>query len=300
MPAPHAPFYPSRGSAPQQVERVDHDQRDQHRNRHVAQDRDGRRHQAQDGQVGAHPAHVNRKERRDEGQRPPAVNRPAHALGRLDVGGDGDGLGLIGQPELVDDALVGLGRGVDRRRHDVPGDAGDPERAGNRDYPRRCRAAQQQEQYDDGRVAKGRQPRAGSRLAVGGADGADRITDGIDREPAGHDDPQRLGRDKRRVDQENGDRHADDGADGGRATRRGRRSPQRVQPLDERGERQQCSDAGCRKLRAAQGRSHCEQRERERHDCQARDGGATSSGSLAWDARHGAATSRCQVTVKNG
>ena len=72
--------------------------------------------QAEHRRVDAHPARVDCEERGDERQRPAAIDRRTRALGGFDLGRDAGCLGLIREPQLADDGLVGFGGGVDRRR----------------------------------------------------------------------------------------------------------------------------------------------------------------------------------------
>ena len=85
IPAPHRPLDPSRRPAPEQVERIDHEQRDEGGDQHVAGDGNGRREQPEQRAIGTHAADVNREERGDERQDPAAIDRRARRLGGLDL-----------------------------------------------------------------------------------------------------------------------------------------------------------------------------------------------------------------------
>ena len=91
-------------------------QRDGDGDEHVAEHGHRRGHQAEEREVGAHAADVDGEERRDEPDDPAAVDRRARFLLGGDLGGERAGLGLVGEAELVEHGLVGLGRGVGRAR----------------------------------------------------------------------------------------------------------------------------------------------------------------------------------------
>ena len=157
--------------------------------------------------------------------------------------------------------------GVDRRRHDVPGNPGDPERAGDRKGPRQRPARGQEEHQRHGRVAS--QQRRPSKRSIStsqtGGRIADRAAHRVEREPPADQEAQRLGRDERGVDQEERDHHADDRADRGMSPGGGRRPPQGVQPLDASRDGEQPADADDGRLRPAEGRREGQQGEAQHH-----------------------------------
>ena len=85
IPAPHRALDPSRRPAPEQVERIDHQQRDEGGHHHVAGDGDRPGRAARAACDRAHAADVNRKERRDKREDPSAIDRRARLLGGLDL-----------------------------------------------------------------------------------------------------------------------------------------------------------------------------------------------------------------------
>ena len=133
LPAPRPPLDPSRRTPPQEVRRVDHEQREQHGDEHVAGNGHSGGDHRQQRQVGAHASQVDREERGDERERPATIDRRACPFGGFDLGGHRRGARIVGQPKLADHGLVGFGARVHRRDDDVPRDAEDPERAGQRD-----------------------------------------------------------------------------------------------------------------------------------------------------------------------
>ena len=101
-----------------------------------------------------------------------------------------------------------------------------------------------EQQQHDGCVAKRREARDRSLRGGRPADDADRVANGVHRRTSRRRANRRgLRRHERRIDQEQRDRHADDRAVVARRRAAGRRSPQGVQHLDDRRERQQPSDA---------------------------------------------------------
>ena len=87
-------------------------------------------------------------------------------------------------------------------------------------------------------------------------------------------DAERLAGDVRRADQEERDHHADHGAAGRLPSRRGRRSPERVQELDRRREREQPADARGGHF-GSEGGEDREDREPERDRAERGDRGAS-------------------------
>ena len=166
---------------------------------------------------------------------------------------------------------------MNRRHQDVPGNPEDSHRAGDRDDPRQRRAAGKHEQHRHGEVAQRSERRDDAFIALddlAGAHGADRIANAVERKPAANQEPQGLGRDEWRVDQEQRDGHADHGADRRSPSAVSRRSPQRVQNFDAGRQGEQSADARRGRLRAAEGREDREQAQPECDDRQARDGDA--------------------------
>ena len=86
-------------------------------------------------QVGAHAAEVDGEERGDERQRPATIDGRARRSAASTSAAIAAAPGWSGQPELVEDGLVGFGGRVHRRDDDVPRDAEDPERAGQSRRP---------------------------------------------------------------------------------------------------------------------------------------------------------------------
>ena len=103
MPAPHSPLDPAGRPSPQQIRRIDDEEREQHRDEHVAGDSHRRREQAEQREIGAHAADVNREQRDDERQRPAAIDRRPRSFGSLDFCGHRRRPRLVCQPELADD-----------------------------------------------------------------------------------------------------------------------------------------------------------------------------------------------------
>ncbi len=210
---------------------------------------------------------MNREERRDERDRPPAIDRGTRLLGGLDLRGDGGGPGFVRQAKLADDRLIRLGGRVDRGGHDVPRDSADSQRACDGNDPRQDPAVREHQPQRHRRVAKRcgrRQPSFRAGLA---AKAAEPVTDGVDREPRGDHVSQRLGRDQGRVDQEERDREADEGADGRLAPGSRGRAAQCVQRLDAGGDRKQPADPGRWRRRA---RERCREREQREAQCESR------------------------------
>ena len=113
MPSPHAPFDPARGGARHSrysgltTSSVTSTAIAMSPSTATAGDTS-----AEDRQVGAHAAHVNREQRGDERERPAAVDRPARACSAASTSAAmATARRFIGQPELLDDGVVGLGRG---------------------------------------------------------------------------------------------------------------------------------------------------------------------------------------------
>ena len=158
VPAPQSTLDPARRSPPRQIGRVDDEQREQHGDQHVAGDGHGRRQHAEQRQIGAHAADVNGEERGDERERPAAIDRGPRSFGGVDLGHEGSRSRLVREPELVDDGFVGLGRRAHVGDHDVPGDAEDPVRTGDRDDPCQVPSARKNDQQHDRRHC--RTPRA--------------------------------------------------------------------------------------------------------------------------------------------
>ena len=226
VPAPQSPLDPARRSSPREIGRVDDEQREQHGDEHVAGDSHGGREHAKQRQVGAHAADVDGEERDDERQRPAAVDRCPRSLGGLDLRHQFSRPRLVREPEFVNDRLGGIGCRAHGCDDDVPGDAEDPERAGDRDDPRQIPSPGEDHEQDDGGIAERRQPRDQTFPPFMGADDIEGVTGGIDRKPAGDHDPQRLRRHERGIDEEERDRHADEGARRSVPARRGGRSSQ--------------------------------------------------------------------------
>jgi hypothetical protein len=219
---------------------------------------------------------VNREECDDEGQRPAAIDWRACLLARRDLGRDSYGFRLIRKPEFGEDALIRFARGVDRGHHDVPGDAENPQRAGNGDDPLQQPATREHDQQGDGGVGERGEDAERSVGLVLTAKSRDRVSHGIQRKPAGHEEGQSPGGDIRRVDEEERHRHADDRADGGLSARGRRRSSQRVQHLDARGERQQSANTSRRKLGPCERRYEGQRAKRQRDHPQAADDGLST------------------------
>ena len=286
MSLPHAPFDPAGRPPPREIQRIDHEQRDHHGQRHVAQDGDPRRQQPQHRQIGPHAADVDRKQREDERDRPAAIRRRASSLGRFDFGGERDGFRFVGESELTHDGVLGIGSGVDPRRGDVPGDAEDSGRPGDRDDPRLGRTAREQQQQRENRVPERGQRGERALGAVGPAERPDQVADGVNGEPPGHDQPQGLRRDKRRVDQEYRDRHADRAADRRPPARGGVRPAHGVQQLETRRNREQRSHAGGGELGPAHRSHEREKTEPQRHDGHAGHPEACSAGDRVEQSGH--------------
>ena len=221
---------------------------------------------------------MDRKQREDERDRPGAVRRRASSLGRFDFVCERDGGRLAAETELTHDGVLGVGGGVNRRGGDVPGDAEDSGRPGNRDDPGLGRTAREQKQQRERRVPERGQGGERALGAVGPAEHPDRVAGGVNREPPGHEHPQGLRRDKRPVDQDDRDRHADRAADRRPPARGGVRETHRVQQLEARRKREQRSDAGGWELGPAHRGREREKTEAQRHDGQAGDPDATPAG----------------------
>ncbi len=261
-PAPQEPFDPARRTAPQQVDRVDHEERDQHRDEHVAGDRDCRREQAEQRQIGAHAADVDGEQRRDERPRPCAIDRRARPFGRVDRRDHRHHFGLCGEAELGDDRFITLRARVDRLDEDAPRDAEDAQRAGDRDGPGQEPSPREQNQQDDNQIADDAQRRRRALPGFAAAHHGHDAADGIDRKPSRDHDPQCLRGQKRRVDQEERDRHADHAAGRAGAARGRRRSPERMEHFHGGRKREQRADPRRRIFGAAERR-----RQREQPEC---------------------------------
>ena len=106
------------------------------------------------------------------------------------------------------------------------------------------------------RRARDRVPERGQRGeralgAVGPAECPDRVADGVNREPASHEQPQAPGRDKWRVDQKDRNRHADHPADRRPPAQGGVRLTHGVEQLEARRKREQPSHTGGGEFRSA-------------------------------------------------
>ena len=179
MPPPQAALDPACRLVPGHIHRVDHEQRDDNRNGHVAQDGDRRREEAEQGPVGVHSSDVNRKERRDKRTGPAEINRGPRSFARFDLRSDRYRRRLVGQTELFDDSLVRLRGRVDGRDHHGPGDAEYSQGPGDCDPPRHDDAADQQQEHRDRGVAERGQRSDRALPRIGGAERRNRIADRI-------------------------------------------------------------------------------------------------------------------------
>ena len=191
---------------------------------------------------------MNRKQRRDECDRPAAIAWRACELGGADVSRHGDSLRFRCESKLVDDALVRIGLGKDRCRSDVPGNAEYSQRARDRDDPGQRGVGREHQQQQDAHIAE-----RGQRLPdlVGAPSrprDTDRVTNRIKRKPCGHHHSKSLGGNERRIDQEERNDQADDRAGRSLVSGGGCRSANGVQRLDSRGNRKQPPDGGWRRL----------------------------------------------------
>ena len=269
IPAPQAALDPSCGYPPAQVHWIDHHERREHGDDHVAEHGHRRRKKTEHRQLDSHPADVNGEEGDNERQRPAAVDCRACPRGRFDLRSHRGRRRLVRQPKLADDGLLGLGCRVDRCHDDVPRDSEDPKRAGDGNDPRQRPVTREHQQQHDGHIAARCERRQRSVSVVRPADDADRVADSIQRKPPGNQQAERLGRDEGGVDQEERYRHADHCTDRGSSTRRPRRSPQRMQRLYARRQGEQPSDAGRGGFRRGEGRHKGQQAEAQRYECQA-------------------------------
>ena len=153
--------------------------------------------EAEQRAVRAHAADVDREQHGDEGERPAAIDGRTRLLRRFDLGRQGHGLRLVVEPSsLITDSWAS-GGGVDRRHHDVPGDAGDPQGAGDGDDPREHQAAREQQQDQDRGVAERGKDRPPPLLAARPPDRTDRVAEHIQAEPSGDEEPEGVARPRR-------------------------------------------------------------------------------------------------------
>jgi hypothetical protein len=217
---------------------------------------------------------VNGKQRGDECDRPATIAWHARELGGVDISRHGYRLGFRRESKLVDDALVGIGRGEDRCRSDVPGNTEYSQRAGDRDDPDNRGAWREHQQQQNAHIAKRGQRFPDLVDAPSRARDADRVTNRIKGKPSGHHNSKSLGGQERRIDQEERDDQADDRA--GRSLTTGRRcgSTKCVQRLDRRGKRKQPPDVRYRRLCPGERRQERERAEGEGDGSEAGDGGS--------------------------
>ena len=176
----------------------------------------------------AHPAGVDGKQRGDKRQRPAAIDRGARPLGRLDLGGDRAACCWSPSPSsltMVSSASSAEWTGATMMPRAIPKIRNAPATATTQRAP--------QPGHEEKTSAIAALPRA--------AAAALRASRRRSEARANHRGPRRgrtiprpasaaTGRDKRRVDEEQRDRHADDRADRGISTGRGSRSAKGMQP----------------------------------------------------------------------
>ena len=154
IPSPHRPLDPPRRPAPEEVERIDQQQRDEAGHQHVAGDGDRRGEQPEQRAIGAHAADVNREERRDKRHDPAAIDRRARRLAGLDLLASSPRRAGCPRTPTRRRRSLGVGRRVHRRDHEVPGGTEDAEGRGHGNRPGDCPLAPDDQEERDGQVAE--------------------------------------------------------------------------------------------------------------------------------------------------
>ena len=220
----------------------DHAESNEQRRGEVTRHRDDGAQQADQGPLRLHATHVDREERRHEGQDPAPVVRPALQLLLGQALAEAEQLGMLRQAQRPDQVGPGLLCRVDGRRDHVPAGAEDAQCPRQGRGPRRGGRPQDEQERGRRQVADNGEDERHRRAVFPSPPQVSGPLDAIDEEGPGEQQGQRGTDQERSTEDQQSHQDGQTGARVCRSLRLPAHASETVQPLEHTGDDQQRAD----------------------------------------------------------